>query len=441
MKSKIINAAVCCAAIALLYSCGIYSSFQKPRYGFEKNAFGQADTLVNESAKILSWREYFSDPDLCALIDSALANNSKMKIAELRLEEAHAALTSAKLAFLPSLSVTPQASWASSDWTVNLPAQASWQVDLFGSLRNAKEQKKAKLRESEAYVQAVRADLIATAASSYYSLISLDSQYEIYARTRDSWAKNVEVTKELMKAGQYTQAAVSQAEANYYSVCGSALAIQNEISSMENKLCSLLGITPRHISRNRFDDYDIPGSSDLSIPADVLSLRPDVKQAENSLAAAFYVTNEARSAFYPSISITGSLDFREMITSAAASLTQPVFQRGSLTANYKTAAAQQKEAESTFRQTLVDAGIEVNNYVREIGVYRSKAEYCDLQVSSLQSAVQSTEMLMKHGSTTYLEVLTAQQSLLTAEIERVSNHLNEACSAISLYQAVGGGSE
>jgi len=437
----LIKTAIGCIFAAMVWSCGIYTNFNKPEYGFENKAFGQMDSVMTESAKIVSWREFFTDPQLAAIIDSALAHNSNMQIAQLKAEEAKAALTASKLAFFPSLSFTAQGTYSSSEWTVNLPAQASWQLDIFGSLRNAKKQKEAALRQSEAYVQAVRANIISTVASTYYSLLALDSEYELYRQTKESWKTNVEVTRRLMDAGQYTQAALSQTEANYYSICNSVISIEDEISATENNLCSLLGITPQHIERGNFSQWTAPAIANIGVPTNVLSLRTDVRQAEESLASAFYVTNETRSAFYPSITITGSMDFYKDISSALGSLTQPLFQRGKLTANYKTAVARQQEAESTFRQTLIDAGIEVNNAYRQISVAHNKAANCDLQVASLQKSLESTQQLMTHLSTTYLEVLTAQQSLLSAEIGQITNRLNEISATITLYQAIGGGVE
>ena len=283
--------------------------------------------------------------------------------------------------------------------------------------------------------------MISTVASTYYTLTALDMQHEIYLRTQESWKNNVEVTRKLMEAGQYTQAALSQTEANYYSICSSVVGIENEIASVQNTLCSLLGVIPQTVSRSRFDEWSAPEMTQVGVPVSVLAARPDVKQAEESLAAAFYSSNAARSAFYPSITISGSVNFYKMLWSALASMAQPIFQRGTLTANLKTAEAQQKGAESTFRQTLVDAGIEVNNACREITSARQKSDFCTLQVASLKRAVESTELLMQHGSTTYLEVLTARQSLLSAEIEQVSDKLSEISATITLYQAVGGGAE
>lgn len=442
MKNNLIIKVLIFAGIVLTTGgCGLYSKYQRPSYGFENQAFGTIDASTDSTSSVPAWREFFTDSLLSALIDSALANNSDYQIAKLKSDEAREALTSARLSYLPSLEFSPDATYSSSGWTVQLPAQASWQIDIFGSLTNTKNQKKAQLLRSMAYVQAVKASLVATVATTYYTLAALDKEYEIYKSTMESWKENVEVTRQLMNAGQYTQAALSQAEANYYSICNSVIDIESRIASVENTLCSLLGKTPQKISRADIESWKAPEISVGGVPSDVLYARPDVRQAEEEFASAFYLTNVARSSFFPSVTISGSLDFNNMFYSAVSSLLQPIFQRGTLVAKYNIAAAQQKEAESSFRQTLIDAGIEVNNDMRSLSAARKKAGYCNMQVESLRRAVESTESMMTNGTTTYLEVLTAQQSLLSAEIGRISDKMDEISSVITLYEAIGGGCE
>ncbi|MDE5605975.1 MAG: TolC family protein, partial [Bacteroidales bacterium] len=376
----------------------------------------------------------------------------------LRVEESEASLKAAKLAFIPSFGLSVSGgpgnqvpgtihfgdniTTGAPSYTYNAGISASWQADLFGGLRNAKKQAQAGLLQMQAYRQAVRTQLIANTAILYYKLVTLDEQLSIYTLTKQSWEESLEATRALMEAGMGNTAAVAQSEGAYYSVCASIPNIQQQIRETENQICALLGITPRHIERGSMPVMVFSNDLRVGIPISLLSRRPDVMQAEQALARAFYVTNAARSAFYPSISLSGSIGWKggaDLIWSALASLTQPIFQNGRLTAQLKIAKAQQEEAKISFQQTLLEAGMEVNNALSLVQSTRERSLLYDKQVTSLGVAAESTRLLMEHGSTTYLEVLAAQQALLSAQLTSVSNRLNEWTAVVTLYRALGGG--
>ncbi len=431
--------------------CGIYGKFEnrvdteirEDAYGADYTA-PQGDTLGLAS---LEWQEMFTDTLLQNLIEIGLENNSNLKAASLQCEEALATLKASKLAYIPSFDASLGGTVAGSleqsaeSWGWSLPLNASWQIDIFGSLTNAKRRAAALVEGSEAYRQAVRSQLIATIATTYYSLVALDAQYAIYQETERNWKKSLETTKRLMEAGTYNMAAVAQTEANYYGVKASLVDMQTSIREIENSLCSLLGIPSGHISRASLEGWTEPEAVTAGIPAIALANRPDVMQAESAYKAAFYGTNQARSNMYPSLRITGTLNFAELLYNAAASLLAPIFQNGQLTAQLKIAKAQQEEAALQFNQAIIDAGIEVNNLMTGINGAKEKGEYYALQQNALETAVKSTTSLMEHGSTTYLEILTAQTSLLNAQITVIANKLDEINGVISLYQALGGGKE
>lgn len=431
--------------------CGIYGKFEnrvdteirEDAYGADYTA-PQGDTLGLAS---LEWQEMFTDTLLQNLIEIGLENNSNLKAASLQCEEALATLKASKLAYIPSFDASLGGTVAGSleqsaeSWGWSLPLNASWQIDIFGSLTNAKRRAAALVEGSEAYRQAVRSQLIATIATTYYSLVALDAQYAIYQETERNWKKSLETTKRLMEAGTYNMAAVAQTEANYYGVKASLVDMQTSIREIENSLCSLLGIPSGHISRASLEGWTEPEAVTAGIPAIALANRPDVMQAESAYKAAFYGTNQARSNMYPSLRITGTLNFAELLYNAAASLLAPIFQNGQLTAQLKIAKAQQEEAALQFNQAIIDAGIEVNNLMTSINGAKEKGEYYALQQNALETAVKSTTSLMEHGSTTYLEILTAQTSLLNAQITVIANKLDEINGVISLYQALGGGKE
>ena len=455
MKKQIITLTV---AALTLSSCGIYTKY-KPVTEVPINLYGEevvvTDTLDNMGN--LSWREVFTDPQLQTLIEKGLQNNTDLQSAQWRVKEAEATLLSAKLAYLPSFALSPQGTVSSFDkskatQTYTLPVTASWEIDIFGQIRNAKRQAKALLEQSRDYKQAVRTQLIAGIANTYYTLLMLDAQFEISVRTQHSWKETVDATRALMEAGMANEAAVSQMEATYYTICTSVLDLKEQINQVENSLSLLLSETPHTIERA--DTWNFPyGMQErfsVGIPVQMLSNRPDVRSAERSLEAAFYVTNQARSAFYPSIVLSGSAGWTnsagsmivnpgKFIATAIGSLTQPLFNRGTNIARLKIAKAQQEEAKLGFQQTLLNAGSEVNEALVKYQTAKEKAAYYDKQIMSLNKAFESTSLLMQHGNTTYLEVLTAQQTLLSAQLNQVANRFAEIQGVINLYQALGGG--
>lgn len=437
-------------------SCGIHTKY-KPANEVPQELYGNNDSIASDTANFgnLSWREVFTDSYLQILIDSGLKRNTDMQTAHLKVKEAEAALLSSKLSFLPSLALAPEGALSSFDHskatkTYTLPVAASWEIDIFGKLANQKRISKAAYLQSKEYEQAVQTQLVAGIANLYYTLLMLDAQLEIAEATEQNWKESVDATRAMKKAGMVNEAALSQTEAAYYSVHTTLLDLKEQINQAENSMCLLLADVPQRISRGKLDKQKLPEQFSVGIPVQMLSNRPDVKSAELALAQAFYGTNAARSAFYPSLVLGGSAGWTnsagsaivnpgKLILSAFGSITQPLFQRGQLIAQLKIAKAQQEEAGLVFQQTLLNAGAEVNNALVQYQTAQSKSAYFDKQIMSLKSATRSTQLLMKHGSTTYLEVLTAQQSLLGAQLSQVANRFTEIQGIVNLYQALGGG--
>ena len=444
-------------ATALLSSCGIYTKYQ-PAETTPDNLYGE-EVAVDDTTNFgnVNWRELFTDPQLQALIEQGLQNNTDLRTAQLQIEEAEAALMSAKLAFLPSFALSPQGTISSFDGgkatkTYTLPVTASWELDIFGRLRNAKQQAKALYAQSKDYQQAVRTQLIAGIANVYYTLLMLDEQLAISQQTEEAWKETVASTRALMDAGLANEAATSQMEAAYYSVQTSILDLKEQINQVENSLALLLAETPRRYERGKLADQRLPEDVAVGVPMQMLSNRPDVRAAERSLEQAFYATNQARAAFYPSIVLSGSAGWTnsagsmivnpgKFLASAVGSLTQPLFNKGQIMAQYRIAKAQQEEASLSFQQALLNAGSEVNDALVACQTSKAKTLLFEKQIQSLEKALESTSLLMEHGTTTYLEVLTARQSLLSAQLSQTANRFTEIQSVINLYQALGGGRE
>lgn len=446
---------------ALFSSCHVYKSYDRPDIktsGLYRDTASANDTLaVSDTANMgnLPWKEVFTDPKLQSLIEMGLNNNTDLLTAILKVKEAEAMLTSAKLSFLPSLSLEPEGkvtsfNHAKATQTYTLPIAASWEIDLFGKLLNAERGQKATLLQSRSYQQAVRTKVISNIANAYYTLLMLDRQLDISTQTAENWKQSLETTRKLVTIGTVNESGVASTEASYYSVLASLPDLRRQIRETENSLSLLLGQVPQTLDRGKLEEQALPTHLATGIPLQLLSNRPDVRESEMVLAAAYYTTNKARSAFYPSLTLTGSLGWAnsdgssiinpgKMIASAVGSLTQPIFAKGALRADLKVAKAQQEEALLSFQYALLSAGSEVSN---ALVLYQSSTEKSGLeesQIKALGKAVNYTQQLFSLGSSTYLEVLTAQQSLLSAELSKVSDDFYRMQAVVNLYYALGGG--
>lgn len=445
---------IICLAAAMT-GCGIYKPYSRPESIETDGLYGTAETADSTTIGDITWQEMFSDPQLQALIAQALENNTDLQSAQWRVKEAEATLKSARLAYLPSFNFAPQGSISSFDnanttKTYSIPVTASWQIDIFGGITNAKRKAKALYLQSREYEQAVKTQLIASVANLYYTLLMLDSQYEVTGETARKREETVRTMRAMKDAGMTNEAGVAQYEGSYYAIEASLHDLEYSIREAENSLCSVLGLAPQEITRGSLDNQQLPQELAVGVPVQMLSNRPDVRNAEYSLMQSFYATNAARSALYPSITLSGSAGWTnnagikemnpgKLLLSAAGSLLQPIFNAGANRANLKIAKAQQEEAKLSFRQTLLNAGAEVNNALTQCQSARAKTDLRAKQIEALTRAVESTELLMEHSSTTYLEVLTAQQSLLSAQLSQITDRFDEIQGIVNLYQALGGG--
>lgn len=431
-----------------LSSCGLYKQYEREEMQFVDSLYRRMNVPQDSiSTGSIAWERIFTDPLLQEWINTGLEYNTDLNVARLKVKEAEASLLAARWALLPGADFSAQG---------GLPGQfsasieASWQTDIFGGLRNARRKAQAALEQSEAYRQAVQTQLVATIANSYYTLLMLDEQLSISTRTMNTWEESIRTLEALKRAGKTNEAAVLQAKANKLSVEANVLTLEKEILAVENSLCALLGIVPMPVERSSMAMQELPEMLSAGVPLDLLSRRPDVRQAELALAQTFYSVNSARASFYPNITLRGAigwttgngniaLDPGSLIANFIAGLTQPIFGRGVNKARLQAAQAQHEQAAYLFRQSLLDAGVEVNNALTMWQTAKKRVELDKKQVLNLQAAVWNTQLLMKHGNADYLEVLTAQKNLLQAELTEASDRFDEVQSVINLYQALGGG--
>ena len=449
---------------ALLSSCHLYRSYERPA------DLGEVEALYRDTASLtgvlastdtanfgnLPWREVFTEPQLQALIEKALTANADMKKAEMNIEKMKAGLTVSKLAYIPALAFAPQGQVASFDHhkatqTYTLPFSASWNFGPMGGLRNTKKQAEANLAMTKAAKQATQTSIIAGVANMYYTLEMLDEQLKTTNSTVELWKKNVEAMEAMKEAGMTTEAAVAQAKANYYELLASVPKLETSIRQVENSLSVLMMETPHAIERGKFSADPMEVQLSVGLPMQLLSNRPDVQIAEYNLASNFYKLNIARSQFYPSLKLSGVAGWTnsagagvinpaKFIANAVGNIVQPIFSNGRLMANLKISKLDVEAAELDFKQSLLKAGQQVSEALDSYQAASEQVTLREQKVVELEKAVENTQLLFQYGNrTSYLETLTAQQSLLSGQLALINDKYAKVQSAISLYQALGGG--
>ncbi len=450
------------SAAALMSSCGIYNKYERPEVnttGIVRDVVSATDTLaVSDTTSFgnLPWRSVFTDPQLQTLIQQGLEHNTDLLNAALNVKMVEAQLTAAKLAFVPSFTFSPQGTISSWDGnkstkTYSLPVQASWSLDLFGNLLNQKRSAQMALLATKDYQLVVKTNLISNIANMYYTLLMLDEQLiivnDMAELTKETWDM-MKIQKDL---GTVRETGVQSAESNYYSVLAQAEDLKRQIRETENSLSLLLGQPAQTIARGKLADQSLPTKFSTGIALQMLSNRPDVHYAEMSLAQCFYDVQTARSRFYPSITISGSGAFTnsagggivnpgKWLLSAVGSLVQPIFMNGQLVAGLKVAKAEEEQAYNTWQNAILSAGSEVSNALVLYNSSDAKSKLEAKQVESLEKNVKYTQELFHQAKgTTYLEIITAQQSLLNAQLAKVQDDFYKMQAVVNLYYALGGG--
>ena len=467
--SNIIALALC----VMLTGCGLYDKYNQTVEA-PVDAFGPMDGGATsgggESLAQMSWREFFTDPLLQQLIEQVLANNTDLNSARIAVEKSEASLKTAKMAYLPSLYFSPQGTLSKFDdnpWskTYTLPLQLSMDVDVFGSITNKKRAAQAVLLQAQMGEEAIRANLISTTAQQYYMLQLLDRQLTILTMTDSLWNASLETQKSLWENGKSYSTAVNQMESSYLNVKTQIVDTRRNIRATENAISRLLAGTPQHIERENWGFSANPNHPDsetgqrmfdtqflkIGVPATMLEFRPDIRMANHAMEEAFYNVQAARSAFFPSITLTGSAGWTnngglivnpgKILLNAVGQLTQPIFARGQLKANLKIQQLTQEDLQKKYVQTVIDAGNQVNEAMADCQAAREKHAYYHRQVQVLYDAYTGTHELMDNGKASYLEVLTAQESLLNAQLSEAANMYKGAQAVIALYIALGGGTK
>ena len=458
MTNKMKYIATITLGISMLSSCGLYKKFEMPQ---------DESTLVSEYVKAqereidsttfgnLRWQEVFTDPVLVDLINKALENNVNMQNAKLNVDIAQAQLKGAKLSYFPSVALAPNgaySSYAGSDFigTYQIPLAVSWEIDVFGKMLNNKRSAEASVEQTKAYNQAVRSQIIGGVANCYYAIATIERQIELNKETAKLWSESIEVMKNLKLDGRLNEAAIVQSTASYYSLLASITDLEVALDETNNTMSLLLNVLPQKWSVSPQAKLAMPNVVRAGVPMVELAARPDVRAAELDVAKAYYATNMARAAFYPNLTISANGGFTNSLGSAivnpgewfiqlAGSLTAPIFSRGKNIANLEAAKAAQQQAMNNFEYSLLSASAEVSDAMTICQKSDEKVKLLDKQIENLEKSVEYTQELLTLGTSTYLEVLTAQQNLLAAQMSQLACEHTKTQAVINLYQSLGGG--
>ncbi|MDN5286156.1 MAG: hypothetical protein JWR38_2430 [Mucilaginibacter sp.] len=454
-------AAIVAATAIVLPSCKLRQAYVRPEVKTD-SLYRGANNQDTTSLANIPWKQMFTDEKLQALLQEGIVNNYDLRIAVTRIKQAEANLRQSKAAFLPTLSVEPQVTQQRTSGSqggslgifptriYELSGSASWEIDLWGKLKGANKAALASLLKSYAYQRSVQTQLVANIATDYYNLLAYDKQLAITRQTVESYKNDVETNHALKKANRINEASVAQSEANRYAAEVTIPDLQNNISQTENAICVLVGRQPGAIQRNALEVQQVDTLLQTGLPAQILSNRPDVQEAEYNMRYYFEQINVARAYFYPSLTITAqggwqSATTQSLFNSASffgnivGGLTQPIFNQGLNKQRLQVAKAQYDEYVLTFQQTVLSAGQEVSNSLYSYQSAKNKSTTRNLQLDAWKRAVDYDRLLLKGGFVTYTDVLTSEQGYLSAQLSSVNDRLQQLTAIVTLYQNLGGG--
>lgn len=469
IKHNIFSKSILLVVILItLQSCLVAKDYTTPKLEETQNLY-RTDNLPTDSLSMadVSWKNLFTDSYLNQYIEEGLQNNIDIRIAIQQILAAEAYLKQGKMGYFPTLNGNASASrsYISKNGQqgaifsslgqdhidqFELSGSLSWEADIWGKIRSNKRAFQASYLQSVAAHQAVKTQLVSNIALTYYQLVALDAQLAITKQTIKARENSVETIKSLKDAGQVTQVAVDQNIAQYNSAKSLLVDLETALFKTENALSILLGKTSQHFERSSLDMQIIESNLKIGVPATLLSNRPDVMAAEFGLMQSFELTNVSRANFYPSLTLTAtggfqSLDFdnlfnaNSLFANLVGGLTQPIFNQRKIRTQYEVAKVQQEQALLNFKKSLLTAGNEVSNALFTYNSETKKFEFRQKEVEALRHAERNSEELLKNGYANYLDLLTARQSALNAELNVIDSKLQQLISIVNLYEALGGG--
>ena len=464
MKNKFHKIGLLVLTATVMQSCFVAKEYSRPDLKTENLYRHQVVSNDTLSLANVAWDKVFTDPLLQGYIKKGLENNLDVKIAMQNIVAAEAMMKQGKAGYFPTLS-------AGADWThqelsknsqfgallqsrstdqYQLTGNLSWEADIWGKIRSNKRAANASYFQTTAVQQAVKTQIIATIAATYYQLLSVDAQIELAEKTLVNRDKSIETIIALKDAGNVTEVGVKQTEAQKYATEIIIADLKNSIIILENSLSILMGESSTKMERSTFEKQTMQPEITVGVPATLLRNRPDVIAAEYNLISNFEQTNVAKSNFYPTFKVTASgglqsIDLKEwfsansLFANVITGLTQPIFNQRQIKTKFEIAKANQEKAYIQFEQSLLTAGKEVSDALANYNNETYKLTVREKQVDALNKATEYSDELLTYGLANYLEVLTVKDNALNAELNLIDNKYQQYKAVIQLYRALGGG--
>lgn len=467
MKKRFLYTALPIAIVSLsMQSCFVAKNYDRPEVIDEpmyRTSRASQDTL---SMANLPWKELFNDPILIQHIDKALEQNLDIRIAMENIAAAEAYMKQGKMGYAPTLSIggdyTHSVNSKNSSTAAMFggkrnridqyqgTANLSWELDVWGKIRSNKRAFAASYLQTLSAHQAVKTQLITTVSSTYFQLLSLDEQKRITEETIENRKSSLETIIALKDAGQVTEVAVKQTEAQLLNAQSLLVDIKNNIKLTENVLSILLAENPNAIKRSSLAEQDLNTNLEIGLPIQLLSNRPDVRVAEYGLINAFELTNVARSNFYPSFRLTAngglqSVDFDQLFNTNSlfaniiGSFTQPLINGRQIRTQHQVSQANQEKAYLNYKKAVLNASKEVSDALYTYESLTEKKSLKQKEYEAYALATEYSEELQNNGMANYLEVLTARENALAAQLSLINTELGQLNALVQLYKAVGGG--
>ncbi|MFC4211303.1 TolC family protein [Pedobacter lithocola] len=466
--------------LGLVLICAAYSACNVPEYAQRnenKNVPAGFNNLTDSTnTGKVQWRQFFTDPNLVSLIDTAIKNNQELNVTLQEIEIAKNEIKSRKGDLLPTLGyrvgaglekvgryTSSGAGDASTDITPGrevpevLPdyafgLQANWEADIWHKLRNAKKAAVTRYLSTVEGRNFVITNLVAEVANSYYELLALDNQLAIVKQNIALQSNALELMKIQKQATRVTELAVRKFEADVLSSKSLEFDILQNITESENKINYLLGRFPQPIIRDKGSFTDlVPPTVQAGLPAQLLANRPDIKQAELDLAAAKLDVQVAKAQFYPSLGISATIGYQafnpsyllrtpeSLAYSLAADLAGPLINRNAIKAEYATANAKQLQAVFNYEKTILNGYVEVANQLSNITNLQKSYDLKSKQVLALTQSIDISNDLFKAARADYFEVLMTQRDALQSKLELIETKKQQLNAVVNIYHALGGG--
>ncbi|UUW08204.1 TolC family protein [Flavobacterium plurextorum] len=470
MKNHITKIVMIAILITTLISCKVSKDIETPKDAFPENFRNASVSSDTSSIADVEWKNFFTEKDIIKLIDSAVAKNNDLQIAEKNIEIAHYRFTQSKWGNVPQVNLLVNASTSNpsdNSFTGKNLGQAlgqnhiddfsagaslSWEADIWGKIRNQKKGAYAEYLQSAEVKKALQTNIVANVSRGYYNLLMLDAQLDIARQNFRLNDSTTNIIKLKYDAGQVTSLAIQQSEAQKLNSAQLIPLLEQNISIQENALSVLTGSFPNSKERTiRLSSIEVKHNTAVGIPSSLVSRRPDVKSAELALKAANANVGITKADLYPALRITaqGGVNSFEasnwfnipasLFGTVAGGLTQPLLNNKKVRTQYNIAVAEREKAVISFRQSVLVAVSEVSDALVKVEKLQQQETFLQEKVKTLQQAIKNANLLFKNGMAEYLEVLTAQANLLQSELELADIKRQQLTANTDLYRALGGG--